>query len=72
MKFKYAVTYEFSKLPPITARGTVASTGAHTAASRAVKAARKGVAGRKWSSLVVVLEREVEDEKEEVLGGRDI
>ena len=55
--FGYAVTFERTTLPPVTVRGTVEAGSAHTATSRAVKAARRGLPKLRWTSLVVLLER---------------
>lgn len=57
MKFTYAVTFESLTLPPETVRGDAEATSWHTAASRALKAARKSLPGKQASSIVVLLEK---------------
>lgn len=58
MIFKYAVTFE-SGGPIETARGEVEATAWHTAAARAIKAARKQIPGKHATSIVVLLENRV-------------
>jgi hypothetical protein len=58
MRVRYAVTFEFDALPPLTHRGTVSGSNAVTVAKRALKAAMAVHRGVKWASLnVVLLER---------------
>lgn len=54
-KLEYAVTFEFLTDPPITERGIVAAGSWHTAASRAVSAARRARPSTRPSSLSILL-----------------
>jgi hypothetical protein len=56
----YAVSLEFETKAPLTLRGTVRATKAHTCLVRAFREAAEQFPGERWSSLVVVLKR-VED-----------
>jgi hypothetical protein len=57
MHYRAAVTFEFDEHAPETVRHEIAASTLHTAASRAVKAARKATPGQRPRSLVVLLER---------------
>ena len=57
LKWEYAVTFEFTEAPPVTERGHVASGSLHTAASRALKAARKARPRVRPSSVVIVVQK---------------
>jgi hypothetical protein len=57
MQLEYAVTLEFPEAAPETVRGVCTATKATTVARRAVAAAFKTHPGRKWSSLVILLQR---------------
>ena len=59
MTVRYAVTFEFETLPPVTARGVVTGSKVHTLAHRAVEDAWQQLkAPQGWSSFVCcVLER---------------
>ena len=53
----YAVSLEFETKAPLTVRGTIRATKAHTCLVRALGQAVKEFPGERWSSLVVVLNR---------------
>ncbi len=55
MKVRYAVTFEFDSLPPITHRGTVSGSKATTCFVRAVGDAIQAHPGLHWGSMVCVL-----------------
>jgi hypothetical protein len=55
--FKYAVSFESLTLPPVTLRGEVLASSTQAGARLAVKKAMSEAKGRRWSSLVVLLER---------------
>ncbi len=55
MKVKYAVTFEFETLAPLTHRGTVEASQVGTCVRRAVQQAQKALQPRNWSSMVCVL-----------------
>ena len=56
MVFTVSVTFEFENDPPLTRRGPITATSAHTAASRAIREARLEWKRRKPTSIVVVVE----------------
>ena len=58
-RWKWAVTLENPEtMPPDTVRGVLVAGSAQTAASRAVREARRQRKGKRYASLVVLLERE--------------
>ena len=61
-KFRYAVTLEFTEVGPETVRGELEAANARLGARRAVEAALRAHPGRRWASLVVLLERPAESE----------
>jgi len=65
----YAVSLEFETKPPLTLRGTIRATKAHTCLVRAFRQAAKEFPGERWSSLVVVLKR-VEDPSDSAVAER--
>lgn len=58
MNYTFHVTFENETKGPATVTGTVDAGGPATAANRAVKAAKKELKGVRWTSLVIVLEKE--------------
>lgn len=58
MNYKYSVTFEHDLNPCRTSRGMLIASGPATAANRAIKIAKKEFKGVRWSSLVVVLEKQ--------------
>ena len=57
-QWRYAVTFEAPESrPPVVVRGEIAAGGAQTAASRAIREARRAQPGVRYESLVVLLER---------------
>lgn len=57
MTFTVSVTFEFDNDAPLTRKGPITATSAHTAASRAIREARREWKRRKPTSIVVVLEQ---------------
>ena len=56
--WSYAVTFESpASQAPETVRGTCAANGANTALARAFREASKTRPGKRWESVVVLLER---------------
>lgn len=55
MTVRYAVTFEFETLPPLTHRGTVSASEAATCFARAVREAQRALRASHWSSISVVL-----------------
>jgi hypothetical protein len=55
--FRYAVTLEFIEAGPETVRGKLEAANARLGARRAVEAALRAHPGRRWATLVVLLER---------------
>lgn len=56
MSYRIAVTFEFETDAPVTHRATVTATSAHTAASRAIREARRVLGRRKPTSIVLLIE----------------
>ena len=56
-RIRYAITYEFEVDPPETLRGEIDFLNEGHAARTAVKLARLAFPRRKWSSLVILLDR---------------
>jgi len=57
-KWSYAVTFESPESqPPETRRGSCAAGSASTALARAFREAQKTRLGKRWESVVVLLER---------------
>lgn len=61
MKLNYSITLENDIKPCQTTKGTINATSPGAAASRVVKLARKEFKGYRWRSLVVVLEKEIDE-----------
>jgi hypothetical protein len=59
-RFKYAVTLESRSNPPVTMRGEVEASKAQAGCRLAAKAALPQAKGKRWSSLVVLLEKDDE------------
>jgi hypothetical protein len=57
MTWTFAVTFESDTQPPETIRGTVEAGSFGPAASRAAKAAKRQHHGRRFRSVVILLER---------------
>jgi hypothetical protein len=60
MKCNYSVTFEFEISQPITVKGKIEATSIRTIAARALDDATEKNKGVRWSSIVLVLERELE------------
>jgi hypothetical protein len=54
----YAVTFESATLPPVTLTGQVLASNPARSAYLAVRDARSRAKGLRWSSLVVVLDKQ--------------
>lgn len=57
MIYLAAVTFESNVAPPKTWRGEVEASGPNTAASRAVREAKKAFPGVRWASMSILLEK---------------
>ena len=55
MTVRYAVTWEYATRAPETHRGTITAGQPHTCMAGAVKAAKKALRPREWTSVVCVL-----------------
>jgi hypothetical protein len=60
MRYAAVITFEFEVDAPETVRTVVEAGNVHTAASRAVRAARRALPRRRPSSIVLLLEPERE------------
>jgi len=58
--YRVSVTFESENGPPDTVQVSVVAGGPAPAARRAVEQATKRLPGKRWSSLVILLEREGE------------
>ena len=58
MRCSFAVTFEFSEAPPETVRGIVEALEVQTLAARAFRQAKEEKPNMKWSSVVLVLQKE--------------
>lgn len=56
MRYRASVTFESDTQPPRVYRGEIVAGSAHTAASRALREARKEHKGVRYTSIAMVLE----------------
>ena len=57
MRWKAAITWESASRPPVTVQVTVDAGSVATAASRAVREAKRAAKGQRFASVLVLLER---------------
>jgi hypothetical protein len=65
MKCKYSLTFEFETAQPITVKGEATARNVRTVLARAADDATDRHKFMNWSSLVIVLERDVQDKEVE-------
>ena len=66
MKCKYSITFEFEISQPITVKGNAQGTSIRTVAARAIDDAVKQNPKSKWSSIVILIERELKEVESEI------
>ena len=57
MRWNCAMTWESETQPPETVRGSVEAGSVHTAAARAVRLGQRQRPGKRYASVVVLIER---------------
>ena len=60
MRYRASVTFEYDEKAPETLQTTITVPNAALGARRALEAAKAAYPNRRWSSVVIVLERERE------------
>ena len=66
MTLRYAVTLEFQNQPPLTSRGVLEVANPRLGARRAVEATFRDYPNRQWASLSILLEREPDQDEDEL------
>ena len=61
MKARYSATFEFDVETPLTKKGVVEGTNLSTLYARAARELKREFPKKRWSSVVIVLERQGEE-----------